>query len=111
MNKYESVIIIKPNLSEEEKNNEINKYKEMYEKFSNEDVNVENLGKKRLAYEVRGNKEGDYTIFNFYANSEDIAEVERSMRIDDNVIKFITVKSELELEENDESMEDEDMEI
>lgn len=110
MNKYESVIIMKPNLTEEEKNNKLDKYKKMFEGFSKKDVEVEDLGLKKLAYEMKGNKEGNYAIFKFYSNPENISEVERNYRIDDDVMKFITVKEEEECEEY-ETEEDEEMEV
>lgn len=108
MNKYESVIIIKPTLTEEDAKNTINKYKENFEKLSNKPVKVEDLGKKKLAYEIQGNKEGHYAVYTFYGKPEDISETERNYRIDDNVMKFITVKMDMEAEENPEVMEDED---
>lgn len=108
MNKYESVIIIKPTLTDEETKDTINKYKENFEKFSNQPVKVEDLGKKKLAYEIQGNKEGSYAVFTFYGKPEDISETERQYRIDDNVMKFMTVKMDMEAEEDPEVMEDED---
>ena len=108
MNKYESVIIIKPTLTDEETKDTINKYKENFEKFSNQPVKVEDLGKKKLAYEIQGNKEGSYAVFTFYGKPEDISKTERQYRIDDNVMKFMTVKMDMEAEENPEAMEDED---
>ena len=93
MNKYESVVIIDPSVDEE-------KVKELSQKFTdliNNDgkvEKVEELGKKRLAYEVKKNKEGYYIVFNFEANPILIAELERNYRIIDEVIKFITVKAE-----------------
>ena len=110
MNKYESVIIIKPTLTEDEIKGTINKYKEKFENFSEKPVKVEDLGKKKLAYEIQGNQEGHYLIFNFYAKSEDISEIERNYRIDDNIMKFITVRQEIEMEDNPEEMDD-DMEM
>ena len=67
MNKYESVVIIDPSVDEE-------KVKELSQKFTdliNKDgkvEKVEELGKKRLAYEVKKNKEGYYVVLNFEAN-------------------------------------------
>lgn len=112
MNKYESVIIIKPTLKDEEIKDTINKYKENFEKLSNQPVKVEDMGKKKLAYEIQGNKEGHYAIYTFHGRNEDISDIERNYRIDDNVMKFITVKMDMEAEEEPEAMEDEDdMEI
>ena len=108
MNKYESVIIIKPTLTDEETKDTINKYKENFEKLSNQPVKVEDMGKKKLAYEIQGNKEGHYAVYTFFGKNEDISDIERNYRIDDNVMKFITVKMDMEAEEDPEVMEDED---
>ena len=111
MNRYESVIIMKPNLTEEEKQNKLDDYKKILEGFSNNEVSVEDIGKKKLAYEIHGNKEGNYAIFNYCANYEDVVDVERKLRGDDNVIKFISVRQEQELEQEDENFEDDEMEV
>ena len=93
MNKYESVVIIDPSVEEE-------KVKELSQRFTdiiNHDgkvEKVEELGKKKLAYEVKKNKEGYYIVIHFEANPNLIAELERNYRIIDEVIKFITIKVE-----------------
>ena len=110
MNKYESVTIMKPTMSDEERDKQLKEYKEFLEQFSKRPVTIEDLGKKRLAYEVKNNKEGYYTIFNFYGKSEDIVDLERKYRTDDNILKFITIRQEQELEDV-ENIEDEDMEM
>ena len=93
MNKYESVIIINPSVDEEGIKAVIAKFTDLI----NNDGKVESvneIGKKRLAYEIMKNKEGYYTVFNFEAKPELIAELERNYRIDDNIMKFITIKNE-----------------
>ena len=91
MNKYESVVIINPNVEE-------NALKELTDRFTtliNSDGKVEqvnDLGKKKLAYEVKKNKEGYYVVFDFEANPSLISELERNYRITDEVIKFIVIK-------------------
>ena len=93
MNKYESVVIINPSVEEE-------KLKSLVQRFTdiiNSDGKVEKvdeLGKKKLAYEVKKNKEGYYIVIYFVANPSLIAELERNYRIIDEVIKFIVVKAE-----------------
>lgn len=91
MNKYESVIIINSGLEDA-------KIKAVIEKFStliNENgkvENVEEVGTKKLAYEIAKQKEGYYVVINFEANPAFIAELERIYRITDEVIKFIVVR-------------------
>ncbi len=91
MNKYESIIIVNPNVDEEG-------LKALEEKFTgliNENgkvETVENMGKKKLAYEIKKFLEGTYILFNFEAKPDSIAELERVYRITDDIIKFIVVK-------------------
>jgi small subunit ribosomal protein S6 len=93
MNKYESIIIINPNCTDEA-------LKALEDKFTgliNENGKVEsyeNMGKKKLAYEVKKNKEGFYVLINFEAKPDSITELERNYRITDEVIKFIVVRKE-----------------
>ena len=93
MNKYESIIIVNPNVDEEG-------IKALEEKFTgliNENgkvESVERMGKRTLAYEISKCKEGTYILFNFEAKPELVAELERNYRITDSILKFITVKKE-----------------
>ena len=93
MNKYESIIIINPNCTEEA-------IKALEEKVTglinaNGKVeSVENMGKKKLAYEIKKNTEATYILFNFEAKPESIAELERNYRIMDDILKFIVVRKE-----------------
>ena len=93
MNKYESVIIINPSVEEEGMKTLIQKFTDLIDKDGKVEK-VQELGKKRLAYEVKKNKEGYYVVFYFDANPQAIAELERNYRITDEVIKFIVVRAE-----------------
>ena len=93
MNQYESVIIINPSVEEEGMKTLIQKFTDLIDKDGKVEK-VEELGKKRLAYEVKKNKEGYYVVFYFDANPQAIAELERNYRITDEVIKFIVVRAE-----------------
>ncbi len=93
MNKYESVIIIGQDVTEEGIKALITKFSDLI----NSDGKIENVqevGRKKLAYDVKKNKEGYYVVFTFEANPKLIAELERNYRITDEVIKFITVRLE-----------------
>ncbi len=91
MNKYESVIIINPNIDEVA-------LKALEEKFTgliNENGKVEeviDMGKRKLAYEIKKNKEAYYMQINFESKPEAITELERIYRITDEILKFITIK-------------------
>ena len=92
MNKYESIIIVNPEVDEAG-------IKGLEEKFTgliNENgkvSEVKDLGKKQLAYDIKKFKEATYVQFDFEAKPELIAELERVYRITDDILKFITVKT------------------
>ena len=94
MNKYESVIIINPNCTEEA-------LKALESKFTgliNENgkvESVENMGKKKLAYEIKKIKEAIYMLINFEAKPDSIQELERNYRIADDILKFIVVRKDV----------------
>ncbi len=95
MNKYESIVIINPNVDEEGIKALISRFSDLI----NNDGKVEKvdeLGKRKLAYEVKKNEEGFYVVFYFEAKPELITELERNYRITDEVIKFMTVKKDEE---------------
>ncbi len=93
MNQYESVIIINSNVDEEGVKSLIQKFTDLINTDGNLEK-VEELGKRKLAYEIQKNKEGYYVVFYFHANPNLIAELERNYRITDEVIKFMSVKVE-----------------
>ena len=93
MNKYESVIIVNPNVDEEG----IKALEKKFTDIINNDGKLEkidNLGKRKLAYEVKKNNEGIYLVLTFEANVNLIEELQRNYRITDEVIKFIVIKIE-----------------
>lgn len=93
MNKYESVVIINPNLEAESVKAFIQKISDLINN-DGKILSIDELGKKKLAYEIKKQKEGFYIVFKFEANPQLITELERIYRITDNVIKFIVIKEE-----------------
>lgn len=93
MNKYESVIIISPKINKEETEKIIDKITNLIN--SNGVVtSVDKLGIKKLAYEIMKNKEGYYVVIYFKAETSFITELERYYKINENIIKFITVRKD-----------------
>lgn len=91
MNKYETVIILNPNLDEGECGAVVDKFTDMIGKEGTVDAK-EVWGKKRLAYPVQKNNEGYYVQINFSSNPEFIDELTRVYNITDEIIKHIVVK-------------------
>jgi small subunit ribosomal protein S6 len=94
---YESLFIIRPSLSDDETNALIEKMKNVADRAGAQFMKIENLGKRKLAYEVRRERRGTYAYFYFKAPSQTVGELERAYRLEDNIIKFLTVQHEKEL--------------
>jgi small subunit ribosomal protein S6 len=94
---YESIFIINANLTDEETANVIKKMQDVVAKLGGEMLKFEDWGKKKLAYEVKKQKRGHYAFFQFKGTPAAIAELERTYKLTDSVIKFLSVKLEKEL--------------
>lgn len=93
MNKYESVIIVDNEISNEQKKDVINKI-EGYITENGKLTKTEYLGTKKLAYEVKKHNEADYYVIEFECTADKIAELERRYRITDEILKFIVVRKD-----------------
>lgn len=107
---FETVIIFNTNEKDKEKvvKKEVDKMTKQLQTYSDtKKVQVDYMGKKNLAYEVRGYTTGYYAVFKWQGTSDNMIELDRLLRANDTVIKFMTVKhdddSEPELEDLDTS--------
>lgn len=91
---YESVIILKADTSEEKQKGLLVKNKQIIESFKGEISHVDTWGKRRLANPIKKEKTGVYFHTTFTADTQVIAELERTMRINDDVLRFVHVKLE-----------------
>jgi small subunit ribosomal protein S6 len=89
---YEELFILKPDTSEEDADAYITQVKDLITAGKGTIDKVEKWGVRKLAYRVSKCNEGNYTLIQFTAPSELVHEVERRMRVNDSVIKFITVR-------------------
>jgi len=94
MVKYEGVFILKPNMEEEENKSQIERIKEIIEGNSGKIDKIDEWGQRRLAYEIKKNKEGYYTIINFQAEADLIKELDRTSKINDNIIRHMIIRDE-----------------
>ena len=92
MNFYESIFIARPSLMDEEVNKVIEKTKSIIEQGGGTVLKTENWGKKKLAYEVEKEKKGTYIFLYFQSEGKVVSDVERTYRLDDAVMKYMTVK-------------------
>ncbi len=91
-NSYEMMYILRPDLPEEQVKQEVNKYQEFLQNNGVEELQVQILGKKRLAYPIKKFQDGIYVQLNYQADGSQIAPLERAMRLSEEVIRYLTVK-------------------
>ena len=91
MNNYEAVIILSQAIDDEAKVAFAEKMKELIVR-SGELTNVDEWGKKTLAYEIKKQKEGFYILFTFTAKPDSILEMDRILRLDESVLKHMIIK-------------------
>ena len=94
MSKYELAIVLNAKIEDEERAAAIEKIKGYITRFGGEVTNVDEWGKKRLAYEVQKMKEGYYYFLQFDAETTAPIEIENRVRIMENVIRYLCVKQE-----------------
>ena len=92
MNSYETLFVVKPTLTEEEITAQITKVKDILTKEGAELLGTNDMGMRKLAYPVQKNDRGYYTILFYKAEGTVIGELERNLKINEDVIKFLTVK-------------------
>lgn len=94
MRAYELMYIIRPDLDEEQTLANIERFKGLLESQGATIQNIDKWGKRHLAYEVKDFVDGFYTLVNFQAEPKAVAELERVLKISDEVIKHLIVSKE-----------------
>lgn len=91
MNRYETIFITFPDLADEDRQNIFGKVKDLIPKEGGTILKFDGWGLKNLAYEIKKQTRGYYTYIDYTGGGSLIKELERRMRIDDRVMKYMTV--------------------
>lgn len=94
MNSYEVLYIVKPDMEEEARVALISKFSELVTNNGGEVENVDEWGSRKLAYAINYITEGYYVLMNFKAKSDFPAELDRLMRINENIMRNMIVAKE-----------------
>lgn len=92
MRRYETVVIVPVDLPDDEITGLIDRYRSIITNHRGTAIKVEKWGKRKLAYEIRKHNKGFYMLIDFAGQSATVVELERNLKIDDKVLKFMTVK-------------------
>ncbi|BAS58254.1 MULTISPECIES: 30S ribosomal protein S6 [Leptolyngbya] len=91
---YETMYILRPDIGDEAVDQAIEKYQSILKENGAEIIETQHRGKRRLAYEIERQREGVYIQMNFKSDGSPIAQMERAMRLSNEVIRYLTVKQE-----------------
>ena len=94
MTNYESVLIARQDLGASQVNTLVSDLSDIVKKNGGEVVKVDNWGLKNLAYRIKKNRKGHYVLMNISAPAAAIHELERLMRVNEDIIRYMTVKVE-----------------
>ncbi|MDZ4165645.1 MAG: 30S ribosomal protein S6 [Smithellaceae bacterium] len=92
MKRYETIFIAKVNQPEEELASQIRKYEEIIVREKGVHIGSKRWGQRKLAYDINKQSLGYYVLVDWAGQSAVVAELERNLKIDDRILKFLTVK-------------------
>ncbi len=87
--------ILRPDLGDEQLEQAIAKYQNLIREQGAENIEIQHRGKRRLAYEIKKQRDGIYVQMNYQAPGTVVAPLERAMRLSDEVIRYLTTKQEV----------------
>ncbi|MFN7659802.1 MAG: 30S ribosomal protein S6, partial [Dolichospermum sp.] len=90
-----TMYILRPDLGDEQIVQQIAKYENLIREHGAENIEIQNRGKRRLAYEIKKHRDGVYVQMNYTGPGTAIAIMERAMRLSEEVIRYMTVKQEV----------------
>ena len=94
MKAYELLFFVVPTISDEDRVAVMKRIETTIAEGEGKVDNVDEWGKRKLAYEINGLTDGDYTLVNFHADPQNVAELDRVLRINDAVVRHMIVKRE-----------------
>jgi len=89
---YETIYIVNPNLDTDSLSEVVTKFSHLVEKLKGSLLRVQEWGKRKLAYEVKRFDKGYYIMLDFCGLPGMVKELERSLKLDDRILKYLTVK-------------------
>lgn len=94
MRKYEIMYIIRPDMEEEAQNNLIERFNKILTDNGAEIEKVNEMGKRRLAYEIQKYRDGYYVVINFSGDEKAVNEFDRQAKFSDDIIRHIAIQED-----------------
>jgi small subunit ribosomal protein S6 len=94
MRNYELMVILRPELSDEERNAQLESIQQLVGSLKGSVGNVDHWGRRRLMYEIDGERDGYYVVYQLELPASAPAEIERTLRFNENVIRYLVTRKE-----------------
>ncbi len=101
MNHYETIYIVNPTLDDDALKEAIEKFSDLIKKLKGFIIKVNEWGKRKLAYELKQFDKGYYVVLDFCALPKMVRELERNLKLDERILKYITVKIDENIDPKD----------
>lgn len=92
LNKYETIYIIQPDVTENINIDIVNKYKSLITKNGGQNILIQHKGRRHFSYNISKYYDGIYVQFNYEGNGHLVRLIERSMKLNENILRYLTVK-------------------
>ncbi len=93
MHRYETMFVVNPDLSDDETQSVIHKFTGILASTGGVQLKLEDWGRRRLAYKIDKFSQGYYVLLDFAGQPAGLMELERNLKIDDRIIRFLSVKT------------------
>nr|YP_009295192.1 ribosomal protein S6 [Dasya binghamiae]AOH77204.1 ribosomal protein S6 [Dasya binghamiae] len=92
LNSYETIYILKPDVTDENNLSLVNFYKTLIKENGGQNILVQHRGRRHLSYNITHYYDGIYVQMNYQANGKLVKFLEKSMRFNNNIIRYLTIK-------------------
>ena len=95
LNSYETVYILKSDVNEDENLSLVNKYKLLIKENGGKNIFIQHRGRRNLRYSIQNYYDGIYVQMNYEGNGRLIQTIEKSMKLNENIIRFLTLRQDV----------------
>lgn len=92
LNSYETIYILRPDVTDENNLSLVNFYKKLIKENGGQSVVIQHRGRRHLSYNITHYYDGIYVQMNYHGNGQLVKILEKSMRFNNNIVRYLTIK-------------------